>query len=437
MLGEVGNDLAWTRVQEAGIRWARLVISWCAIEPNEPIGDQHSYNWGGPDYLFGKAANAGLAPMVVINCNPDWASSYPCGPIDAAHLEDFAAFVSALAERYDGDGIDDASGSPVAKHFELYNEPDHIWYDDPWGLGGCWGNDADKYAEMLSYVWPAAHGANPEAKVLMGALAFTANERQKWGSAPFNENFLHEVLVNGGGPYFDVMNYHFYDDFKLQFSPPNVIGKALVYRSELANWGFEDKPFVCSEVGLPNAPSSLGYSDELQSRYVVQVFAQGMGAGDYGVDFEALAWFTLVEYIHHEGRNYGLLNSDLSRRPVYWTYKTLTDELAGAQYVRVLNSTDIDDTSGLEGHVFTALGGSKKMVLWATSETTVERSFPVDPGQQLRVVQKQKYSDAYPDTENPASWVIISDGDGNDRDSQTGWIGIQITASPIYVEVIS
>jgi len=456
-LGEVSNDLAWTRVQEAGIRWVRLVIGWGYVEPNEPIGGQHSYNWGGPDYLFGKAANAGLTPMVVIGGNPPWASSYDCeptpdkplccGPIHEDHLEDFAAFVHALAERYDGDDIDDAPGAPVVEHWEFYNEPDYTDRYDTWRLGGCWGGDADEdgvpdpqeYAEMLRYVWPAIHNASSEAKVLMGALAFTANERQQWGSAPFNEDFLRQMLAHNepgpceGGPCFDVMNYHFYVDFAERFSPPNMIGKALVYRSELANWGLGDKPFICSEVGLPNAPSP-GYSDELQSRYVVQVFARGMGAGDYGVDFEALAWFTLVEFIHHGGRNYGLLNSDLSRRPAYWTYKTLTDELAEVQYAHPLNSTDIDDTSGLEGYVFTNPGGSKKMVLWCTSETAGQRSFPVSQNQRLRVVQKQKYNENYPNTEDPAAVAIISDGGDADLDGRTGWIGIQITPSPIYVE---
>jgi len=72
--------------------------------------------------------------------------------------QDYAAFVQALAERYDGDGVDDMPGleRPVDA-WEAGNEP-----YCPSGDSECY----DRQYELLQYTADAIHAADPNATVL-------------------------------------------------------------------------------------------------------------------------------------------------------------------------------------------------------------------------------------------------------------------------------
>jgi hypothetical protein len=74
-------------------------------------------------------------PFVRIECFPEW-TKYQRGPsgkfgfYDAENellIDSWGNYCEALAERYDGDGIYDAPGSPVIRHFILPNEPNQFW----------------------------------------------------------------------------------------------------------------------------------------------------------------------------------------------------------------------------------------------------------------------------------------------------------------------
>jgi hypothetical protein len=160
----------------------------------------------------------------------------------------------------------------------------------------------------------------------------------------------------------------------------------------LAGFGL-DKPIVVTETTLPS--DNYG-SDELQSRYAVQVFARSFAA-----DVEATTWHRLKDMPGESA--YGLLDTNSNPKPSYWAYKVMTEQLTGYEYVREL------DVSGIEGYVFDTSGGSEKTVLWATSETTIPVTFSGSP---LRVVDK---------------W-------GNERMENDPTV--DVTASPIFVEQI-
>ena len=418
----------------ADTRWLRIGIGWASIEPsNLDLTDPTNGNW--PDGSLRALVDEGFTPILLILTNPAWAvetipNNHTCGPLDTEDLPEFEEFMRALAERYDGDGYNDAPGSPVIEHFEMYNEPDklftHYWT-------GCWAGDGSpsygtRYAQALSYAWRGVHDANPNAKVLFGGMGA---EEGTGGDFYMNGgDWLDDVLgyiQANPGDYFDWMNIHTYWAFRARWTPwgIDIIGKVTYFRQRLAQFGL-DKPMVVTETTLP---SNVYGSDELQSRYAVQVFARS-----FVVDVKATTWHRLQDMPNESA--YGLLDIDGNPKMSYWAYKTTTDELAGAQYVRVLSSPeDIDSTSGIEGYVFTSSSGSKKMVLWCDSETTVQRSFPVAAGGHLRVVEKQKYNDTYPDTEVPGTVREIADGSSDDLGpAGDGKVTIQITASPIFVQ---
>jgi len=482
--GELSNEVPRTRAQEAGILWTRIDVSWASIEPDPPVNGVHTYHWGSLDATVSTMVNAGFTPLLALGHSPQWAvenmpinpdtgQHYNCGPIDEEDLPAFATFVQALVERYDGDGIDDAPGSPLAPIWEFWNEPDGM---GPKGLefSGCWGgySDSDRdwdndgmpdpheYARMLTYAYPAFKAASPDVQLSFGAIAYERSSSVTW----FNLDFADEVLgylqnnhaSDPNYPFFDAMSFHAYSNPVLAYNwdPPNLIGKAIgqgVYntfknanymagrpsvRGLLTNHGL-DKPLICSEIGRasgvywgsPQLNVDPPENNEGQSRYVVRGFVHAMSL--WPDVMKTAIWFTLVDPA--SPKPMGLLEAgSYERKSSWYAYRTLTEELDGAEYDHSLSE------AGIEGYVFTMPGGREKTVLWVPPDEHAQpgsptvRDFAVGAGEQLRVVRM------YDAGGDQWRWeeILIPDGDDvNDLDGVVnGQVRIQIDSNPQFVE---
>lgn len=356
------------RLLETGAAWMRVPFGWSSVEPTNRA--PRNFRWGRVDDPAGIAfVNKEIKVMLTVELVPDWAGPNPDGPINEANLKDFAEFMAAVVERYDGDGFNDAPGSPVIEYFELFNEPD----------GYCngnrrWGHAGDRYAAMLKAVYGPMKQANPNAKVVFGGIAHDwfqtvdgngvcspvvgyplSNE-----GGPFAYNFLDDVLKAGGGQYFDVMNFHTYPSFAknwtmhclngeaacqnsldaslFPFNSQNQLSvgiyeKTLFIRNKLAHYGL-DKPIVITEAGISS--NVTGFEDSgdtpqaLQSEHVVAYFVQGLAA-----DVKAVMWWTLYDVLPY---NMGLVNVDNEPKDALRVYKTAVDQLGNAQFEEVLNT---------------------------------------------------------------------------------------------------
>ncbi len=99
-------------------------VRWGHIEPEPPISGQHTYQWDDElaalDTRVRTYQQAGFDLLMVLRAWNIWArASAPVGGAAAAaastpprseYLADYAAWVQAVVERYDGDGQDDFSG---------------------------------------------------------------------------------------------------------------------------------------------------------------------------------------------------------------------------------------------------------------------------------------------------------------------------------------
>jgi hypothetical protein len=230
---------------ESGASWVRLGISWSAVEPENTT--PANYSWSHTDTVAKLASEQCWPVIFMLSGNPGWASTLPEGPLDKTSLDELEEFMGALAERYDGDGIDDAPGSPIVLYFEMYNEPDA-------GASGAnerWGLYGDLYASMLKAVYPAVKQANPKAQVVFGGIAFDFfTDSPQPG--PFVRHFFDDVLDSGGGAYFDVMNYHFYPLFGWNWTKqypkdgPGLVEKAEAVRAVMRKYNV-DKPLIITE----------------------------------------------------------------------------------------------------------------------------------------------------------------------------------------------
>lgn len=126
--------------------------------------------------------------------------AHRCNPSD---WQAYQKWITAVIERYDGDGTNDMPGLKVpVKYWEVMNEPDLSWQPGP-------GSDTltfykqgpDQYGELLKQTYAAIKAADPNAQVLIA------------GAAGGNEQFLsfYEKALAGASDiknYFDIGNVH-------------------------------------------------------------------------------------------------------------------------------------------------------------------------------------------------------------------------------------
>ena len=208
--------------------WVRVPVSWRNAEPVNT--DPANFNWASADAALAVAIDGCINVIATHRWSPDWAAYVDDGPVHADKLDDLAEYLAALVERYDGDGFEDAPGSPVVRYWELYNEPDAAT-----SYTG-WGRNPQRYAEMLKIPRPKIWDASSEAKVLIGGLAYDWFEDAEPYPGKFRRTFLEDVVKAGGGDKFDIMNFHYYPDFAHNWADygPGLIGKTRAIRAEMA-----------------------------------------------------------------------------------------------------------------------------------------------------------------------------------------------------------
>jgi polysaccharide biosynthesis protein PslG len=192
---------------QAGVESIRMTFVWARIQPYAKIEDvpeairgRYRVIDGVPtdftltDAWVAGAARRGLRVMPMLMFPPGWASRRPGSvaspPKDNAQ---FARFAVALVRRYGSAGSfwnerPDVPKLPIVR-WQLWNEP-HFrswWSDRPW---------ADDYVRLLKRTYPAIHGADHAAKVVLGGLT-----NESW-------NFLWEIYGAGGKGYFDYVALH-------------------------------------------------------------------------------------------------------------------------------------------------------------------------------------------------------------------------------------
>ncbi|RIK53906.1 MAG: hypothetical protein DCC57_07575 [Chloroflexi bacterium] len=405
--------------QNSGASWVRVPVYWSAIQPD----NAKQYNWGQIDALL-NVYNTGCANIIAtIDMAPAWAQAIdgsPRGPIKQAQMGNFVKFVQTLVERYDGDGNADAPGGIVVNYWEFYNEPD--FGANP-TEGNGWGNYGSQYAAMLKAVYQPIHTANPNAQVVMGGIAYDA-----FADAPggvFIRSFLDDVLTAGGGSFFDVMNFHYYPAFRMDWTQTQGTGlpeKIAAIRQKLADHAL-DKPLILTETGWhSNAPKQNPSSEEEQSRYVVRFFAQSIA---YNLRFSI--WWMLHDGLTESGYQFanGLVTDSAPpvAKPAYQVYQTAVNRIARAQFVAALSVAETQDAN-LEVYQFAeAYTGKRLYVAWINPvESSETRPLSV-AGSVATIYSKEDTLQA-----------VVRDGDANDNDgAQDGKITLPVGSSPLYI----
>ncbi len=194
--------------KSAGAKWVRIGIIWELIQPEKGV-----YNFSEYDRIIENILDKGLKPLPVVIGTPKWASScedspyyYYCPPtfnkVDSSKTgyDYLKTFAQKLSERYKN----------KITHFEFWNEPDTLYFLHDTNQNGT---SADEYGYMLKSFYMGIKSGNPDAKVLIGGLAY--DERENLCDKDFLKKLFefHPFIFL----FFDIMNIH------LNFRAPEEI----------------------------------------------------------------------------------------------------------------------------------------------------------------------------------------------------------------------
>ena len=411
MYGRVDNVGGLDLMKEAGSKWVTTHFVWSLAEPSN---DQ--FNWVYADRKAQNAQAAGLDLFILFSDNPDWAAELPGGPVN--DMQDLLDVASRMAERYDCDGVSDAEGHPCVHNWSFYPEPDNANLPRAKKGKGYWGHNGAEYADMISQVSEAMRSADPQARVFIGGLAYDWFEED---GGIFVRSFLPDTLDalnarGGAGKYIDGVTFHFYPINGEEW--PTIAAKAAELRSVMNAHGAGSLPLIVPEMGNWSSPT-FGSSEAAQAQRLVQMYVRGLSQ-----EIELMSWYKVFDVAvagsaddTARDKTSGLLRVDRSKKPSYYAYQTMTRELEGWIYQRVLGA------AGAEGYVFKRPGNPEKTVLWSNAGTT-RVTFPYT---RLRLV-----------TVNGQEFDIRDNDPGPPGDLDGGIVGqIELAIyenQPVYVE---
>lgn len=148
-------DIAFTHLEQAGVKWARVPMSWAQIQPT-----RETFDWRIPDALAQAARNHGIRLQVVLKDTAPWASVTPFASPAArassppANATDWFRFVLLVSTRY----------KDVVKDWEIWEGVDRYQQ---------WSGRPEQYMQLLGLAHKAIKLTNPQARVIMGSLTLT------------------------------------------------------------------------------------------------------------------------------------------------------------------------------------------------------------------------------------------------------------------------
>jgi len=160
----VDLDAQAATMKADGVQSWRVEMAWDQVEPS-----QGQFAWTATDRKVLAAARQGIDVLGLALRAPGWANGNTGNPFTPpSKTSDYAGYLRALIARYGPSGSLWAEHPEVPKRavrtWEIWNEPNLKVYFSKQPF-------AKPYAALLRAAYPAVHGADPGATVLMASMA--------------------------------------------------------------------------------------------------------------------------------------------------------------------------------------------------------------------------------------------------------------------------
>ena len=383
--GFLGAGFDASELSKLGVKWDRPhpgPFIWGRIEQ-----EKGKYDWREVDRYVQEAQRYGFATLATIWPFAEWDQANWEGtgssglvfenemgrsrrkPYD---MDVYKRFVSALVERYDGDGQDDMPGLkfPI-KYWEASNEPS-MQHD----FNTFFNGSSEDYLEILEATYQAVREADPEAKVLHAGMA---------GMEPWMVSFW-EPILEKGSQYSDIANIH-----SIGASEELNVPK---FRELLSEYGI-DRPIWVTEAQHRTGMTIYGkdVSPEEHGRIFIKSYVLSFALG---VDKIFYTSFKAPSFGPDQFQQSALIDSKGEKRPAYYALETLISKL----------DTFTSAERLAEGQYRFTVEGKAIYVLWGSGKPTDEIT----------------------------GAVLVTDSYG--KETRTSSSAINLGESPIFVENI-
>lgn len=319
--GAVESFWAPGEAADLGVGWERILFYWNEIQPTGPE------DWNTlhvlEEWLTEANANGRQVTGLLKN-TPLWATDdssaagVPRGlylPLDDPNNL-WANYVRRVVSYYGARGVN---------NWIIWNEPD-IAADV---YGHEFAGSMDDYVQLLKVAYIVAKETNPNAKIHLGGLTY-------WHDPSYLGRLMNRIAAEpdaaANNYYFDIVSLHIY------FRPETVstiVGTGFAAQQQAgispfkAVWINETNARPSMDPEWPVEVQSFPVDLEQQAWYIPQAFALGFYAGAGRISVYKLVDVNLPA----GGESWGLVRPhDFSKRPAYFSYKTMIDYLSGFEY---------------------------------------------------------------------------------------------------------
>lgn len=344
---KIGNPYAYGA--DIGVRWERpsFYFVWTAMQPDI---NRQKFDWDKSDLVVKLLPDSMQLMANLAIGSPRRDANYLNYVKDAKSFlpkdqDAYRAFVMAVVERYDGDGVDDMPDlSHPVKYWQVDNEPPHGMRD---------------YDELLVISYEAIKRADPEAKVVIGGVpGFPPTHAYM---RAFDREFVPILasLAKKKGRYFDIFDFHWYGN-----ATGDYLGIKEVYEyidGTIGRLGLQ-KPeeYWITEMGTYSGDPTLSaaalggidYPFQSERQQAADIVKRSVYSVSLGVKKIFFA-FGLKEGFRNDGGYFdytgliydGNLNDDKGKgvkKLGYFTYKKMTEVLDGSDWDSLKNVVEDD-----------------------------------------------------------------------------------------------
>jgi hypothetical protein len=317
------NDL--TVIKGLRVQMIRDEIAWGDIETTKGVYDFSYY-----DLRINQSLTKGIESLYIIdysNClynNMPSGQGYDCWLYVPRNVAKFETFKEAYGN-YTYEVVKHYKGK--VKYFELWNEPNIFWQPMM--------NDslqATQYIELMKEGYTRAKEANPDAIILSAGI-------DTW-STDLIDSYIKNYYIQGAKNYFDILAIHPYCSYEQTYplseqgATCDAIENIAYIKNIMDFYNDSSKKIWITEFGYPTAgcyDGGTGYcepnlSEENQNIRMKNIFPTLAENYPYVTGF---FWYDYMDDCGNETPldtecRFGLVRSDLSKKPAYYTYQNIS-----------------------------------------------------------------------------------------------------------------
>ncbi|WP_028324841.1 BACON domain-containing protein [Desulfatirhabdium butyrativorans] len=417
-------------LKNIGMAWNRTLtpmggqFRWSDIQLNRGA----PYNWEITDAFVKKAQAQGIQILALIHPYVSWdqtdKTDYNYGkPHD---MDAFKAWVTAIVERYDGDGVSDMPGLlyPIT-YYEIGNEPEGVHFN------GSYPDNYQGFMETVKAARDAARASSTEVKIVIGGTSPIYDNTIDGFNSDVDIFWNNALGVMDATDCFDIFNFHF---FVGEYTK-DIKDYVEFWKTKLSTYGLSGKPMWLTETGTYSGAVTLSegavwpeQSATYQAAWLVKHYAYALANG-----VNKLFWVFYYSDQTDWRSHVAMVNIDeTTKKPVYYSHQQMAEKIDSFSSA----AQNAYDSSGgqnkTSGNIQFVVDNATVYILWNDQGGTVTLS-----GISSSSV---KITASVPNLDANGNVILDSSGNPTFETSETavskGRVNISVSSIPVYVTLV-